>query len=90
MADLWGIIQTLGEVVLTLGDKLWGFLTTPVMTMLDNWGVLAFLEDHSLLFGWVEDVIQFLFGDNGTFIFIIPVAIAVILVSRFVSVVFGR
>lgn len=90
MADLWGIIQTLGEIVLTLGDKLWGFLTTPVMTMLDNWGVLAFFEDHSLLFGWVEDLIRFLFGDNGTFIFIIPVAIAVILVIRFVSVVFGR
>ena len=90
MTNLWDIIDTLASIVLTIGQKIWDLLTTPVWEILKDWGVIAFFDDHELTLGWAKDIIYFLFGSKGTILLVVPMAIAVILIVRFVMVVFGR
>lgn len=81
---LWDLITTLSDIVLTLGSKLWDLLTTPVATLLENWDLPAWLE---LI---VKNPLTWLFGSNGTLLSVIPVFIVIILLVRFVLIIFGR
>ena len=81
---LWQIIQSLGDILLTIGSKLWELLTTPVATIMNNWDLPMWLD---LI---IATPLRWLFGDSGTLLTIIPAFIVIILIIRFVLLIFGR
>lgn len=90
---LWDFLMTLSETLLTIGTKLWEVLTTPVAQYLQSWD-LSHIFGSGVIGNWLSEVvynlIAFIFGENGTLLAAIPAFIAIILLIRFILLIFGK
>lgn len=84
MYTLYDFINRLFEIVSSIAETFWQFLTTPVISIVNSWDLPIWLDTL------IYEPLYWLFGSEGTILTAIPVLIGIILLIRLVMLLFGR
>ena len=84
---LYDLIMDLFSFIATTANSFWEFLTKPVHEIIYNWGLPVWLK--TLLAGPLA-LLDYIFGETGTILSIIPALIGLLLLFRLIYIIFGK